>query len=287
VFDLLIMNDLQKKSDKLLEESAEQMTRNMQSIRCDLQPYVELGLLRFVETRMYQYGIEEHLARFHQSIVDFAPSVAVFDPLSVLHHMEDKGEFRTLVVRVVNFLKARQITTLLTVGIGRGNHPLTPDVCLSSSIDSWVALLDVESNGERTRLLQIMKSRGMAHSNQLREFKLTGNGIELIDVYTGKSGVLTGTARIAQEAEELALSQAKRAEASCRARNLATRLNRKNAQIAALEAAFAAEEVEHEHLRILDQMRTLEGIHSSQQMAKAREADSEVAAVHTRPPKAD
>lgn len=184
------------------EESPDQIVRNMRSIGIDLGPWVKKGLLEFHSLRPQLYGLEMHLATMHKLIRDFNPEGVVVDPVTNLTSIGDTDEIKAMLVRVIDFLKSRGITsvyTSLTVGAGMLEQT---EVGISSLMDTWLLLRIVESSNERNRLLYVLKSRGMAHSNQMREFQLTDNGIRLLDVYVGTGQVLTGSARLVQEAKD-------------------------------------------------------------------------------------
>jgi circadian clock protein KaiC len=187
----------------LLEESPEQVLRNMRSIGLDLRPWVEAGLLRIWAARPSAYGLETHLAIFAELIEEETPSVAVIDGIASLSNGIPNNEVNTevisIVARKIDLLKSRGITSVITA-IGQGEEVST--VTMSSMTDTWLLLRNVEANGERNRLLFVLKSRGTAHSNQTREFVLTNYGVELVDVYVGAAGVLAGSARVTQQAAE-------------------------------------------------------------------------------------
>jgi circadian clock protein KaiC len=187
----------------LLEESPEQVLRNMRSIGLDLRPWVEAGLLRIWAARPSAYGLETHLAIFAELIEENPPSVAVIDGIVSLSNgiptTEVNTEVISIVARKIDLLKTRGITSVITA-IGQGEEVST--VTMSSMADTWLLLRNVEANGERNRLLFVLKSRGTAHSNQMREFVLTDHGVELVDVYVGAAGVLAGSARVTQQAAE-------------------------------------------------------------------------------------
>jgi circadian clock protein KaiC len=183
----------------LFEESPAQFLRNMRSLGLDLQQWVDAGLLRMWAARPSAVGVETHLAILAGLIEDETPAVAVLDGIATVGQGILASELASLVARKVDLLKAREITTLLTA-LGPGDDTSTDT--LSSLVDAWLLLRNVEANGERNRLLFVLKSRGTAHSNQVREFVLTGHGVELIDVYVGAAGVLAGSARLAQQATE-------------------------------------------------------------------------------------
>jgi len=182
----------------VFEESGAQICRNARSVGLDLARHVEGGLLRFEAARPTLYGLETHLARMHRDIERFKPSLVVIDPISAL-----KGpptELQATLLRMVDMLKARGITAVFTTLRTDGGFDERGDLGLSSLMDAWIKLLDVEANGERTRTLYVIKARGMSHSNQVREFQMSAAGVRLVDAYVGSAGVLTGTARLVQEA---------------------------------------------------------------------------------------
>ena len=186
------------------EESPTQIMRNMNSIGLKLEPMVKKGLLRFSAARPSLHGLEMHLVTMHKAVDEFRPSVVVVDPISNLVAVGTVTEGKSMLTRLIDFLKCDGITAMFTDLIHGGAALETTNDEISSLIDTWISLRDMEVNGERNRGLQIIKSRGMAHSNQIREFLLTNKGIDLLDVYLGPAGVLTGSARVAQEAEEKA-----------------------------------------------------------------------------------
>ena len=189
------------------EESPRQIVRNMRSIGVNLNPWVEKDLLRFHAVRSTFYSLEMHLAVIHKIISAFKPQVVVVDPITTFITEGNQTEVKAMLMRLIDFLKLKQITAMFTslTSATEGNLEQT-EVGISSLMDTWLFLRDIEMNGERNRALYVLKSRGMAHSNQIREFLLTDHGIDLVDVYLGPGGVLTGTARQAQEAQEKAVT---------------------------------------------------------------------------------
>jgi circadian clock protein KaiC len=183
------------------EESPEQMIRNMASIGLDLRRWIKQGLLHIDATRPTAWGLEMHLVRMHKLIREYQPKAVVMDPLTSLIAGSGDGDVTTLVLRIVDYLKAAGATALFTTLTESGMLEET-QVGLSSLVDSWLQLRTLEVNGERNRVLYVLKSRGTAHSNQVREFVLTNNGVRLQPLYLGSGGVLTGSARVAQEARE-------------------------------------------------------------------------------------
>jgi len=226
------------------EESPSQIIRNMASIGMDLTPWVKKGLLRFHSARPSLYGLEMHLLTFHKVIEEFNPQVFVVDPISNLSAAGSLSEVKSILTRLIDYLKMSNITTFLTdLTRYEGSLERTSEE-ISSLIDTWLLLRDIELNGERNRGLYILKSRGMAHSNQIQEFLLTSQGIDLIDIYTGAGDVLTGSARAAQEAEEKASDLVRRREVERKLRAQERKRNALEANIAALRAEFDVETLE-------------------------------------------
>ncbi len=227
-----------------LEESPSQVVRNMRSIGLDLQQWVDQGKLRFSAHRPSLFGLETHLATMHRDVEEFRPAAVVIDPLSSLLHAGQKHDVQAMILRLVDFLKARAVTVVFT-SLTHGNIELArTDMEVSSLMDAWLLLYNRESNGEHNRQLYLIKSRGMAHSNQVREFIMTDTGIVLREAYVGPEGVLTGSARVAQEARER--EQAMQVEHETERRNLEflRRRRRIEAQIEDLNAQLADEEQE-------------------------------------------
>ena len=233
----------------LFEESQSQMIRNMRSVGLDLEPWVEKGLLRFHSVRPSGYGLEMHLAKTLQAVDDFQPQAVILDPMSSFTSGGNDIDVKTMILRLVDFLKARGITMFL-LSLTKGNAALEhTDVEVSSLADTWVLLRDIETSGERNRLIYVLKSRGMAHSNQVREFILTGEGVSLADAYVGPEGVLTGSARVALEAREAADQRAALDELERQQLILESRRQIVEHQVATLHAEFAMEEARTVRMR--------------------------------------
>jgi circadian clock protein KaiC len=180
------------------EESPQQIVRNMRSIGMDLQKHIDKGYLEFYASRPTLYGLEMHLVAIHKAIRKFKPSVVVLDPITNLITVGSVSDVKSMLVRLIDFLQSEQITVMFTaLSLNMIVNDQT-DEGVSSLVDSWVLIKDIESNGERNRGLYVIKSRGMQHSNQIREFVITNEGLNLIDVYLGPEGILTGSARKAQ-----------------------------------------------------------------------------------------
>lgn len=236
-----------RRGDRVLyfsfEESPSQIMRNMSSIGIDLQQWIKKGLLQIHADRPSSAGLETHLAFKHKLIGIFKPQVVIMDPLNSFVIGDNEIEVKSMLMRLVDFLKTRQITGLFTNLAQSGSPVEQTEVAISSVIDTWLLLRDIDSGGERNRCLSILKSRGMAHSNQIREFMLTDHGVELRDVYVGPEGVLTGSARLTKEAENQATLLIRNQEVELRRIELERKRTTLDAQIAMLRAEFAVQEV--------------------------------------------
>jgi circadian clock protein KaiC len=256
------------------EESQNQIIRNMSSIGINLERWVKRGLLRFHASRPTARGLEMHLVTMNKEITEFQPSVVIVDPVTNLISTGTSKEVESTLTRLIDFLKSRQITLFFT-SLSHGKlNVQSSEAAISSLMDTWILLKDIESSGERNRGIYILKSRGMAHSNQIREFRITDNGVYLSDVYLGPAGVLTGSARTAQEAREASEASARRDEIVRREQALERKRVALEAQVAALRVEFAAEE--EEFRTILAQEKTISTTIDDQrrEMARARKADA-------------
>lgn len=257
----------------LFEESPAQIARNMRSVGLDLETLVRKRLLAFHAARPTAYGLEAHLATMHKAVDEFQPAVVIIDPISTFATGANGDEVKSMLVRLVDLLKARGITVLMIDLTPAGQALERSDTQISSLIDTWLLIRDIELGGERNRALYVLKSRGMAHSNQVREFVLTSRGVELKDVYLGANGALTGSARLAQEARDAAENV--RAEQERERHQAALRLKRLQlqAQIAALQDELAA--AEREAAVSLGQAKTRRGRELSDRRAMKRSRHSD------------
>ncbi|HEX3101244.1 MAG TPA: circadian clock protein KaiC, partial [Pyrinomonadaceae bacterium] len=217
------------------EESEDQFLRNMRSIGLDLRSWIRKGLLNIHASRPTLQGLEEHLVMMHDMIMDAKPSVVVVDPISNLTLERHDSEVKPTIMRLIDLIKKEGITALFTSLTTGSNSAVREDseLGVSSLMDTWLLLRNVEYNGERNRTIFVLKSRGMDHSNQVREFKISSNGIDLVDVYLGNNQVLTGTARAAQEERE-------RIEAEIQRQNYLKQIKEGKARQLAIEAQIAA-----------------------------------------------
>jgi len=258
------------------EESPNQLMRNMRSIGIDLEPWVQKGLLQFQATRPTFYGLEMHLAATHKAVNDFKPKVVILDPINTFVVGDKEIEVKTMLMRIVDFLKMNQITALFTSLTSSGSALEHTDTSISSIIDTWLLLRDIELNGERNRGMYVLKSRGMANSNQIREFILTNHGVELREVYIGASGVLTGSARIAQEALENAEVLTRKHDIERKKREIERKRKTLEAKIISLYADFDSEEAEA--LKMIEtEQDTIKRLEQDKiEMAESRKSESEI-----------
>jgi len=226
------------------EESPGQLIRNLRSVGIDLGKCVEKGLLNIHSSRATFYGLEIHLALIHKMVQQFKPDIVVADPIGALISAGSRHDAQLTIVRLIDFLKARGITAMLINLTSGGDTLEHTAVDISSIVDSWLLLRDIELGGERNRALYVLKSRGMKHSNQLREFLLTDHGVELLDVYVGPEGVLTGSSRMSLEARERASAMAAQQESDRKARERQRKREALEAKIIALRKEFESEETE-------------------------------------------
>jgi circadian clock protein KaiC len=256
------------------EESQEQIIRNMRSVGIDLERFVRKGLLKFQNARPAAWGLELHLAMIHKAISDFNPSVVVIDPITNFLAVGDPVETKSMLTRIIDFLKVRQITGMFTSLTASGHDIEDSEVGVSSLMDAWLLVKNIESNGERNRGLYILKARGIAHSNQVREFVVTEHGIELIDAYVGSAGVLMGSARSSQVAVERAAEVERQHATARRERELRRKQELYEAQLVALRGQYESErdailrelEDEQQRLRLVAAQR--------REIARLRQADN-------------
>jgi circadian clock protein KaiC len=170
----------------------------MKSINLNLEKHLKSGLLKFYASRPTMYGLEMHLVAIYKAVKTFSPQIVVLDPISNLIAIGSFNEVKAMLVRLIDFLLADQITVMFTTLTLSNTGSNQSDEEVSSLVDAWIQIKDIEMNGERNRGLYVMKARGMSHSNQVREFVITDTGLNLVDVYVGPDGILTGSARKSQ-----------------------------------------------------------------------------------------
>ena len=230
----------------LFEESPDEVIRNMGSVGLDLGRWVEAGLLRIWAARPSAFGLETHLTILARLMDEQKPTIAVLDGItSLTHQPTTQADVVSMVARQLYLLKSRGITAMATTLV---QDDEASGVGMSSLMDTWLLLRNVESNGERNRLLFVLKSRGIAHSNQVREFLLTDHGVELADVYVGPGGVMTGSARVMQQARERSDLLEREEQLMRRKRELKAHVAQGQAQLAVLQEELAAQQAELEQI---------------------------------------
>ncbi|HXC61759.1 MAG TPA: circadian clock protein KaiC, partial [Nitrospiria bacterium] len=226
------------------EESPSQIVRNMKSIGINLQPWLEKGLLEIDAARPSHYGLETHLAGIQKRILEVKPHAVIVDPITNFTTGNTAIDVKAMVSRLIDFLKSQQITTMFVSLTGGGEMIESTEVGISSLMDAWIILRDMEVNGERNRVLYLVKARGVAHSNQVREFVLTSKGIQLVDAYLGGNTVLTGSARLAQKAQERLMDLEHKQEAEATQRRIERERQVLETQIATLQVEYEAKKDE-------------------------------------------
>jgi circadian clock protein KaiC len=224
------------------EQSADEVLRNMLSIGIDLKPWIKRGLLRFYASRPGACGLEKHLVTIHDITTGFKPKVVVIDPITNFASTGNNLEVKSMVTRLIDIFKAQQITAMYTSLTSEDGSSDLSDVGVSSQVDAWVMLRNLECNGERNRGLHVLKSRGMAHSNQIREFVLTNKGIQMLDVYVGAAGLLTGSARVAQESKQRADAAERKQQLRRKTLELTQKRKQLEMEITEMRSQFELEE---------------------------------------------
>ncbi len=256
-----------------LEESPAQIIRNMQSIGIKLEPYVKKGLLLFHAMRPTFTGLEMHLATMLKLINDYNPASVIVDPINSFVSSGNPSEAKSLAMRLIDSIKLKHITALFSSLTSGGDDLEHTDVFISSLIDTWLLLRDIEIGGERNRGIYVLKSRGMAHSNQIREFLLTDNGVVLRDVYVGMDGVLTGSARVAQETKDKSEQLLHRQLIEQKKLTLERKRKNIEAQIAELKNEFEAEEAEAVKLMEIEEAQVSTFAKGRKEMAVSRHSE--------------
>lgn len=259
------------------EESPGQIIRDMRSIGLNLARWVKEGLLRFSATRPGSYGLEMHLAAMHKEIRDFAPQIVLVDPVSSLLGAGAADDAKALVTRLLDQLKTHNVTCLFTSLTQGGGALEATEIGISSLMDAWLLVRDIELAGERNRGLYVLKSRGMAHSNQIREFVLSNHGIELREAYLGPGGVLTGSARLAQEAQDAEQEFGRRADSQRDEMNIRRKRAALEGQLNTLRAEIEAADTDLRQIHEREKQRARRVVDERDRMAVSRKAASDAA----------
>lgn len=256
------------------EESPAQIMRNMRSVGIELAPFANKGLLAFYAHRPTYYGLEMHLVMIQNAVQQAQPAVVVMDPITNLVTAGTANEVRAMLTRLIDLLKTQGVTALFTSLTTGGEHAEQTEVGVSSLMDAWLLVRNLESGGERNRALYVLKARGTPHSNQVREFQMSSHGIKLVDVYTGTGEVLVGSARVAQEARDQAEALARDQEVERKRAEFERKQKMLRAQIAALEAELQSEEAQVLRLQKHEKRRQTAVSATRDALAKQRHADS-------------
>ncbi|MDB6112592.1 MAG: circadian clock protein KaiC [Pedosphaera sp.] len=256
------------------EESQSQILRNMRSIGIDLEPAVRAGLVQFHAARPTLCGLEMHLLEIHDAIRKLKPKVVVIDPVTNLMSTGTGNEVKSMLTRLIDCFKTEQITAFFTSLTSGESAPEQTEVGVSSLMDTWLLARNIEANGERNRGLYVLKSRGMPHSNQIREFVLSSQGIQLLDVYVGGDTLLTGSARLAQESREKAAASQRQQEIARRSRELEREGQAIEAQIATLRAGLEAKAEQFKLEIAQDSRRQTALLEAEMKIGRSRMADS-------------
>ncbi len=255
------------------EESSSQIIRNMKSIGLDLDHWVKKDLLKIESIRPSQFGLDMHLIMIQKLVTLFNPQIVILDPITSFSDNTNAADVKRILMKLVDFLKCKGVTAMFSSLTPSGLPVETSHVAISSLVDSWILLRDIESNGERNRGLYILKSRGMAHSNQVREFLITDKGVAIVDVYSGTGGVLTGGARLSMLAQEKASDLLMQEEAELRHLEVENKRNVLDSKIAAMRAEFAAQEAANVKLISQENLRKTQLNSDKSAMGKMRQID--------------
>jgi circadian clock protein KaiC len=255
------------------EEAPDQIIRNMRSVGLDLEPYLQQKLLQIQALRPTAYGLEVHLVQIHRWISHFQPTTVIIDPISNLNVTGSILQVKAFFMRLIDYLKSQQVTVLMNNLIS-GKNPLeSTEIGISSLMDTWLEVRVIESNGERNRILQVIKSRGMEHSNQVREFRLTGQGVELVNVYLGQDKVLTGTARVIQELADKQANLRQQQKIANRRRELEQQQQVIQIEISTLQMQLEAEKTELELLNQEENLVQAGFLQDQEIISQLRQAD--------------
>lgn len=259
------------------EESPDQIVRNMRSVGIELQSYIDAGLMQINASRPMAYGLEMHLIMMRRLIDKFGPSTVIIDPISNLTNVGTQIDVKFTLTKLIDYLKLKNITAVCTSLLEHESIEGSNAQGISSLIDTWINLRFFENSNERNRGISVIKSRGMAHSNQIREYLLTDHGMKIEDVYLGPSGnLLMGSSRAAQEAKEMSEVVAQSQNTSRKKRKLESKLKTLDAQITALISEFEMQKEELNKLTSEDELRSEVTAKEKSEMARIRKADKPV-----------
>lgn len=256
------------------EESPKQIIRNMKSIGMDLEKHVKSGLLEFHASRPTLYGLEAHLVSIYKTIRHFKPDVVILDPITNLVTVGSVSEVKAMLIRLIDFLQDEQITVMFTALTLNTIVSEQTDEGVSSLVDAWLLVRDIEFNGERNRGMYIMKSRGMKHSNQVREFIITDKGLDLVDVYMGPEGILTGSAREAQKIKEETGVALHDYAVTAKDREISRKKKVLEAKISSLQTEFESVEEELNKIYLQEELKKVVMEKTRQEITRIRKGET-------------
>ncbi len=257
------------------EESSSQIIRNMKSVGINFDPMIKKDVFKFQNNRPQLLGLEAHLLNMHSLVDEYQPSVIVVDPITAIAEVGDKKEVRSMLMRLIDYFKYKKITAIYTSLAHAGDTLEKSEVDISSLMDTWIQLRELESGAERNRVMYILKSRGMAHSNQLREFQITSSGVNLIDVYLGTDGkLITGSSRIVQDEIDTAEKIKRGQEIDKKKRQLTVLKKEMESQNEMMRTKLEAEESELNKIIEEAELRESVFLNNRNKMAKKRRADN-------------
>lgn len=255
------------------EESPRQIVRNMRSISLDLEKHIDKGLLQFHASRPTLYGLEMHLVAIYKLIKNFKPEVVILDPITNLVTIGVMSDVKSMLIRLIDFLQTEQITVMFTALTLNASVSEQTDEGVSSLVDTWLLVRDIESNGERNRGLYVIKSRGIKHSNQVREFIITDDGLDLVDVYLGPDGILTGSAREAQQIKELTGAALHDYAIDAKDREITRRRKVLESKILSLQTEFESAEEELNKIYMQEELKKQVSEKTRQEMLSLRRGE--------------
>jgi len=257
------------------EESPAQIIRNMKSINLDLEKQVKKGLLKFYASRPTMYGLEMHLVVFYKLIKEFKPKLVILDPITNLVTVGDPSQVKSILIRLIDFLQKEEITVMFTALTFPHFVQTSADEDVASLVDTWLSVHDIEYNGERNRAMYIMKSRGMKNSNQVREFLITDNGIEIVEVTLGPNGVLVGSAREAYKLEKNTGEVLRKNAFDLKNKQIESRKTILDAKVAKLNSEFELVKDELNRIYIEEELRNEVAEKNRKQLMKMRGKNEE------------
>jgi len=256
------------------EESPRQIVRNMRSISLDLDKHIKNGLLQFHASRPTLHGLEMHLVSIYKLIKNFKPEIVILDPVTNLVAAGLMSDVKAMLIRLIDFLQTEQITVMFTALTLNSVVTEQTDEGISSLVDTWLLVRDIEANGERNRGLYVIKSRGMRHSNQVREFIITDDGIDLVDVYLGSDGILIGSARMAEEIKEKTGVAMQDYAITAKDREINRKRKVLESKIAGLQTEFESVEEELNKIYLQEELRKKISEKARQEMLSMRRGDA-------------